>query len=149
MFIVGQCFVPTLEVNPILYRFYPIVLCACCSAIGIHHTIVLDGTEFGFGRITGVLLQLNEVGALAFIVGLWLWATQRQYRVPTTLAAAILSLPLYALLVAPGLMQSVFGGVWSYENPPVFVWTTYSMVGITANLMVCLLSMRSAFELKD
>src|SRR5215470_16381052 len=72
------------------------------------HTLGLEGTEFSGGKLTGPLLQMNDIGTLLFIVTLLVvWFAPRIAGIMSTVAA-FLCLPLFLYFTAPGIFYRIF-----------------------------------------
>ena len=109
--------------------------CAFCAAIVYIRGRELEGTEFSGGSLTGPLLQLNDAGALFFILGLLLTFALQRIAAVTVLLGCLLCLPLCVYFTAPGPYRRLFPGNYSVPLSASFVWDSWS---ITAMIVLAL-----------
>ena len=103
----------------------------------------VEGTEFSGGRITGLLLHSNELGALLFIVALLLTLFYRRVAAVIGIVAALLSLPLYFYELAPGPFRWLSRGQYSVPLSASFVWTKWNIAGVLALALALCISLCS------
>ncbi len=121
-------------------RLGQILLIALCLMFWWKLTSGFEASEFSFGRITGPLLKMSDIGSLLF-VGLAVPGLKLPPRITSGIAgiASLLCLPLSLLFVAPGPFRTVVGGEWSVSLSSDFVltkWTLGWFLALLASLSV-------------
>ena len=124
-------------------KVWQAVGCLLCAAVAIRFGSHLEGTEFSGGRITGPLLQMQNVGTLLFLLALALTFFFRRIAAAVMLLACILCLPLYLFFTAPGPFRWIFRGEWSVPLSGSFVWDWWSIGGITTLTLAACACIRS------
>src|SRR4051812_12333797 len=90
------------------------VVCLLCAGVTCRYGFLIEGTEFSGGRVTGPLLDMNDVGSLLFVLALLLTFFFRRMAATVTLIASLLCLPLFLYFTAPGPFRRLFGKAeWS------------------------------------
>jgi formate hydrogenlyase subunit 3/multisubunit Na+/H+ antiporter MnhD subunit len=117
--------------------------CLLCAAVALRFTSDLEGTEFSGGRITGPLLNMQNAGALLFILALIVTFLSRRAAAAITLLAGLLCLPLYLCFTAPGPFRSIFKGEWKTPLSANFVWDWWSIAGIVTVAIAVYACLRS------
>jgi hypothetical protein len=102
--------------------------CLLCLIVGWRYGFNLDGTEFSGGRLTGRLLNLNDVGTLLFIPALLVTFFYRRIAAATSLTASLLCMPLYLYFIAPGPFRWVFRGEYKVLLQANFVWDGWTVL---------------------
>lgn len=92
----------------------------------------LEGTEFSGGRLTGLMLAMNDLGGALFLLAAVLAFFLRKTSAAMALISATLCLPLFVYFVAPGPFRWVFRGEYSVPLSSNFVWDSWSIAGIFA-----------------
>jgi hypothetical protein len=116
-----------------------------CLAMTWKLTLSIEGTEFSGGRVTGLLLNMADVGILLFAASLITSFWLRRTSAIAGLGASILSLPLCLLLLAPGPFRRFAGGEWSVPLHSSFVWNKWTIAWIVLLVLtaiVCLTNLR-------
>jgi hypothetical protein len=106
--------------------------CLLCAVIVWRYGYSLEGTEFSAGRLTGPLLDMEDVGSLLFVLALLLMFFYRRIAAATTLLACLLCLPIYLYFTAPGPSRLVFGGEYSVPMQASFFSSRWNVAGIVA-----------------
>jgi hypothetical protein len=119
-----------------------------CAAVLWRYGFSSEGTEFAFGRLTGPLLNMKDIGTVLFLLALMLVFRFRRVAAVFGLLATVLCLPLLFYFVAPGPFRWLFKGEYTAPLTTNFVWDGWTMVGIAVVLMAAYLSIR-AFSLAD
>jgi hypothetical protein len=115
----------------------------------------LEGTEFSGGRLTGLLLDMRDVGLLLFVLALLLTFFYRRFAASITLIACLLCLPLYLYFTYPDLFRRTFPNAkWSAPPPATFLWDDWTVVGIvmmmlTAYVGICGLRRMESKDLRE
>jgi hypothetical protein len=117
-------------------------VCLSCIAIVWRYTAVVEGTEFSGGRVTGVLLHMQDAGSMLFVIALLLAFLYRRIAAAVTLVAFLLCLPLFLYFTAPGPFRAVFGGEWSVPLRTGFIWDDRTIVGIVVLVIAAWVSLR-------
>jgi hypothetical protein len=105
--------------------------CGLCAAITWRYGSSLQGTEFSRGWLTGVFLDMKDVGSLLLFLALLLTFFFRRTAAAIALIACLLCLPLYLCFTAPGLFRRVFSNAeWSVPLRASFVWDKWTIMGI-------------------
>src|SRR5579864_2971517 len=107
---------------------------------------VVDRGYGVFGRtVTGLLLNMADVGILLFAVSLITSFWLRRTSAIAGLGASVLSLPLCQFLLAPGPFRRFAGGEWSVPLQSSFVWNKWTIAWIVLLVLtaiVCLTNLR-------
>ena len=111
-------------------RFMHAALCLACAITVWRYAYALEGTEFSGGRLTGVLLDMKNAGALLFILACAMVFLYRRIAGVITILACLLCLPLYLYFVAPGSFRWLFGGEYSLPLQASFVWDPWTILWI-------------------
>lgn len=112
-------------------KFTQAVACFVCSVLTWKYASSLEGTEFSGGRLTGRLLDLEEVGSLLFLLALPLTFFYRRTAAAVILSACALCLPLHLYFTVPGLFRRIFiSAEWSVPSPTSFVWDNWTIAAI-------------------
>src|SRR5262252_1403001 len=91
-----------------------VALCLLCIAVSWIVTDPVAATEFSGGTVTGPIPRGNDLGSVLFLISAGLtFARRRRLAAVAGLLAVLLSLPLYAFFIAPGVFYTVFRGEWS------------------------------------
>jgi len=105
------------------------------SVTAMRFVDILGPSEYSGGRITRHLFTMLDTGAMMFLLALILAFFIPRIAAVIGLAAGLLCLPAYGLILAPGPFQSVlqrlFGGEW--EMPLrfwSFRWDSWAVVGL-------------------
>ena len=117
--------------------------CLMCAVIVWRHGSSLGGTEFSGGRLTGPLLDMENVGSLLFVLALLLTFFYRRIAAVTTLLACLLCLPIYLYFTAPVPFRWVFRGEYSLPLQSNFVWNKLDAAGIVAVVIAACVGIRS------
>jgi hypothetical protein len=127
-------------------------VCVVCAVMVSGYGRSLEGTEFGGGRLTGLLLDMKDVGALLFALALLLTFLYRRIAASIALTACLLSLPLYLYFTNPGPFQRIFSGErWSVPLQATFVWDSWTIAGIVMLAITAYVGIRGLrrMEIKD
>ena len=90
--------------------------CLICAIPAWRYSIVLEGTEFSGGTVTGPLLSFEGAAAELFVLGLVLAFLYRRIAAVVTVAACVLCLPVYLQFIAPGPFRWVVRNV-GFKGP--------------------------------
>jgi hypothetical protein len=101
---------------------FQIGICLLSATITFRYPEGLEATEFSGGWLTGRLLHASEAGTLLFVVAFVLTFPFRRVAAGIALAAALVCLPLYLYIVAPGPLRRIAGGEYSVPLQASFVW---------------------------
>src|SRR5439155_9853545 len=120
--------------------------CLICAIPAWRYSIILEGTEFSGGTVTGPLLSFESAAAYLLILGLVLTFLYRRIAAVVTVAACVLCLPFYLYFIAPGPFRRVvqnagFKGEWLVFGRADFVWNGWAVAGVVSvaiALYVCL-----------
>lgn len=123
--------------------------CLCCIAVTWRYGSSLEGTEFSGGRITAVLLDMTDAGALLFVVALLLALFYRRIAAVVALIACALCLPLYLYFTIPGLFRKIFRGEWSAPLQVGFVWNNWTIAGIVVLAITASVLIRNLLSSAD
>jgi hypothetical protein len=115
------------------------VTCLACALVAQRDPFGLEGTAFGGGRITDTLLILLDIGSLLFVVALLLTLVRPRVAAVLAIAAALLCLPLYLYLTAPGPFRRLFRGDYAVPLHADFIWDNWAVLGmLTLTVATCL-----------
>ena len=117
-----------------------------CAIPAWRYSIVLEGTEYSGGTVTGPLLSFEGAAAELFVLGLVLAFLYRRIAAVVMVVACVLCLPIYLCDVAPGPFRWVvrnvgFQGEWKTFLRADFAWDAWAVAGIVSvaiALYVCL-----------
>ncbi len=120
------------------WKFVQAISCAICATIAWHISSGLGETEFSGGRITGPLLNLNNLGILLFATAVILTFLFPRLAAVAGITASLISLPLYFYLMAPGPFRRMFPGEYSVPLQSNFVWNRWLIYGtFSVGLTIC------------
>jgi hypothetical protein len=122
--------------------FQQAAVCLSCIAIVWRYASFLEGTEFSGGRVTGVLLDMQDAGSGLFVIALLLTFLYRRIAAAVTLVACLLCLPLYLYFTAPSPFRRVFSGGLSVPLRAHFVWDNWTIVGIAVLVITAWVSVQ-------
>src|SRR2546422_3391021 len=99
------------------------------------YSLVLDGTEFSGGAVTGPLLSFEQAASYLFVLALVLTFLYRRIAAVATIVACVLCLPFYMYFIAPGPFRRVvrnvgFKGEWLVFGRADFVWNGWAIAGM-------------------
>jgi hypothetical protein len=114
------------------WKFVQAISCAVCAGIAWLISSGLGETEFSGGRITGPLLNLNNLGILLFAAAVFLTFLVPRIAAALGITASLISLPLYFYLMAPGPFRRMFPGEYSVPLQANFVWARWLILGTFA-----------------
>lgn len=111
-------------------RMIQAAVCFLCVIIVWRYRSPLEGTEFSEGKITGLLLDLSDIGAVLFALGAILALAKTRLAAAVAVAASVLTLPLYLYFAAPGLFRWFVRGEYSVPLQNALVWDMETISGI-------------------
>jgi hypothetical protein len=119
------------------------IMCVVGVMVALQNTRGLAGTEFSGGWLTGPLLSMTDVGAVLFLLALGVTFAYSRVAAAIGLASALLCLPLYLFLTAPGPFSKIFGFGHELKVPPSagLRWDTWAIMGVltlAATAYVCI-----------
>jgi hypothetical protein len=91
----------------------------------------LEASEFRGARVTGVLLDLYEIGFMMFVIGLFLPFVWRRVAAVSGLVAAFLCSPVFLYGIFPALFRRLFPGDYKVPLLPRLYadkWTVFGIV---------------------
>lgn len=118
-------------------------MCLLCVILLWKYAFGLEGTEFSGGRLTGPLLDMEDIGAFLFIPALLLTFWYPRVAAAIAIVASFLCLPLYLYFTAPGPFRWICRGQYSVAAPANFVWIRSAIAGITALALAAYVGIRT------
>lgn len=121
------------------------VCCAVCAVLTWRYSLILDGSEFSGGALTGRVLAFHNIAAYMFGLALLLTFIYRRIAAGIVIAASLFALPLYLYFVAPGVFRRVVRGEYSIPVQATFVWDKWAIWIILALAVAIYVSIRGLF----
>lgn len=106
--------------------------CLFCLATSIWDPHDIGASEFRGGWLTGRLFGWNEQGILILLAVLPFTFLYRRAAAVAATVGALLGLPMYLYLVAPGAFRWLVPGEWSVPLRSAFYWDTWALSCILA-----------------
>jgi hypothetical protein len=123
-----------------------VALCLLCVAVSWIVTDPVAATEFSGGTVTGPILRGNYLGSVLFLIAAGLtFVRRRRLAAVAGLLAVLLSLPLYAFFIAPGVFYTLFRGEWSVPLQTFFVWDPWALAGVVVLMAAATAFLRRYF----
>ena len=114
-----------------------------CIVIVWKYGISLEGTDFTGGRFTGPILDMEDLGAILFLLALLMAFFSKKISAAAALIAAALCFPLFFYFIAPGPFRWLFKGEYSVPLSANFVWDTWTIIGVLAVAVATYFSIRA------
>ena len=121
------------------------VRCVVCAILTWRYSLILDGSEFSLGALTGRVLALHNIAAYGIGLALLLTFINRRIAAGIGVAASLSALPLYLYFVAPGVFRRVVRGEYSIPVQASFVWDKWAIGIILAIVVAIYVSIRGLF----
>ncbi len=103
-----------------------------CVVVGWVNSSIVEPSEFSGGRVTGLLLTLQNTGLYLFAAAVLLTFLFRRLGAGIALAAALVSMPFYLYFVFPALFRTLLKGDYSARVQAAIVWNKWAIAGILA-----------------
>ena len=108
-----------------------------------NYSLLLDGSEFAAGTVTGPVLKMSNLGMLLFMAALPMgFLRVRRIWALTALLASLLCLPLHLYFAIPGPFQRVVRGEYSAQLTANVVWEPWLIAGILAMVIAFIFGLR-------
>ena len=121
-----------------------VVLCIAMAWKYENMVASLGGSEFSFGRLTGTLVDLYDLGGAMFVVALLVIFFYSRIAAAITATASLLCFPIYLYFTVPGSFRLVFPQAeFSVPLRANFVWDTWSVLGILSLAVAMYVAVRS------
>jgi hypothetical protein len=115
--------------------------CLLCACLAWYRQLLLEGSEFSGGSLTGPLLNLSDIGSTLFVLALLLGFWRPRVAAAVVVFASIACLPLYLYLTMPRLFRAVFPGQYKVSLG-AFGWDPSSTAGILSIVLALYLCYR-------
>jgi hypothetical protein len=116
--------------------------CLLCVILSWRYSLILDGSEFSGGTVTGRILSVHNIAAYLFVLALVLTFIYPRIAAGIVIAASLFALPLYLYFVAPGAFHRVVRGQYSVPGQASFVWDKWAIAAILALAVALYASLR-------
>jgi hypothetical protein len=102
-----------------------------CVLVLAKYATPLEESEFSGGKVTGILLDLYEIGLVLFVVAFLLAFLWRRIAAVAGLLASLLCLPVFLYQLFPGVFRWLFPGEWKVPLPSHFYLDKWMIFGIS------------------
>jgi hypothetical protein len=113
-----------------LHRLTQATLSLLCRVVVWRWGSSIEGTEFSGGRLTGVLVDMEDIGVLLFVLAFVVAFRRLRIGAVVAVVASLLCLPLYLYFAAPGPFRWLFRGEYSVPLSAPFEWAPWTIFGI-------------------
>jgi hypothetical protein len=123
-----------------LRQSVPILL---CLMLVWRYGSQLEGSEFSGGSVTGVLLDMKDLGFIVLVLSLICILFYRKIGAALAVVGSLLCIPLYLYLTFPALSRWIFHREHLSVPERSFVWNAWSVAGIVSLALLACIGIRA------
>jgi hypothetical protein len=116
-----------------------IAVLALCTVIAFWNWVGSDGTEFSFGRVTGVFVRLSLWGSVLFCLSVPLLSRAQRIAIFVSTIAGLMCFPLYLYEIVPLVIQWMWpSDSWSAHASGQFFFDWPAICGLLSLALMAL-----------